>query len=73
MSRKRERYLWQAGIVFVLSCLALVLDETYCTRLILGWLSYRGVLCCGSERRMKTHFTSIERIEANREQKRGAA
>lgn len=26
MSRKRERYLWQAGIVFVLSCLALVLD-----------------------------------------------
>ena len=26
MRRKRERYLWLAGIMFILSCLALFLD-----------------------------------------------
>lgn len=26
MSRKRERYLWVAGIVFIVSCVALAVD-----------------------------------------------
>lgn len=38
MSRKRERYLWQAGIVFVLSCLALVLDWDILHTALIYWV-----------------------------------
>ena len=38
MSRKRERYLWLAGIMFIFSCLALYLDWHVLQVVLIYWV-----------------------------------
>ncbi len=43
MSRVRERYLWVAGIMFLLACLALALDWVILQTVLVYWIG----LCIG--------------------------
>ncbi len=47
MSRKREQYLWKAGIMFILWCLALVLDWDILHKVLIMVLIYSIVLFLG--------------------------
>ena len=48
MSRKRERYLWVAGIMFIVSCVALVLDWDILHTVLIYWVGLFIGLFMGS-------------------------